>query len=180
MTDRGGGGLLLTSQPSRSPRSPSAFSKAVMRSHENLHPQYQWSQSSGEGRREGWVWGGEFRGLCQGLVSSDIDTPRLGTNSAERAQTSRTPMSSWRDYVSRRPQEPWKYLDISSPPLPPHSSADPLHHLLRLGETRFQVARDRTLKGFSLAASCLWPFFFLSFLFSVPALSGSKPPQTPP
>lgn len=114
-----GGGLLLTSQPSRSPRSPSAFSKAVMRSHENLHPQYQWSQSSGEGRREGWVWGGEFRGLCQGLVSSDIDTPRLGTNSAERAQTSRTPMSSWRDYVSRRPQEPWKYLDISSPPLPP-------------------------------------------------------------
>lgn len=89
----------------------------------------------------------ELRGLCQCLVSFDIDTYRLGKNSAEGAQTSRTPMSSCQDYASRRPQEPWKYLDIYfAPPL----VCSAIQCIIFCGrETRFQVARGRTLKGWS-------------------------------
>lgn len=44
------GWLLLAVKRSRSQCATCAFSNTgVMRSHENLYPQYQWSQSSGEG-----------------------------------------------------------------------------------------------------------------------------------
>lgn len=95
--------------------------------------------------QSGGEWEREHRGLCQCLVSTDIDTYRLGKNCAEGAQTSRTPMSSCQDYASRRPQEPWKYLDIFfAPPL----VCSATQCIIFCGrETRFQVARGRTLKG---------------------------------
>lgn len=106
-----------------------------------LYPQYQ-KKPQFRGR-----WEREHRRLCQCLVSVDIDTYRLGKNSAEGAQTSRTPMSSCQDYASRRPQEPWKYLDIFfAPPLVCIAT----QCIIFCGwETRFQVARGRTLKGWS-------------------------------
>lgn len=54
-------------------------------------------------------------------------------------------MSSCQDYASRRPQEPWKYLDIFfAPPL----VCSAIQCIIFCGrETRFQVARGRTLKG---------------------------------
>lgn len=108
--------------------------------------------------QSGGEWEREHRGLCQCLVSTDIDTYRLGKNCAEGAQTSRTPMSSCQDYASRRPQEPWKYLDIFfAPPL----VCSATQCIIFCGrETRFQVARDRTLKG----RACI---FFIFFIFIV-------------
>lgn len=106
--------------------------------------------------QSGGEWEREHRGLCQCLVSTDIDTYRLGKNCAEGAQTSRTPMSSCQDYASRRPQEPWKYLDIFfAPPL----VCSATQCIIFCGrETRFQVARCRTLKG----RACI---FFIFFFF---------------
>lgn len=62
-------------------------------------------------------------------------------------------MSSCQDYASRRPQEPWKYLDIYfAPPL----VCSAIQCIIFCGcKTRFQVARGRTLKG----RSCI--FFLL-------------------
>ena len=97
-----------------------------------------------EPQSKGW-WEREPRGLCQCLVSIDIDTYKLGKSNAEGAQTSRTSMSSCQDYASRRPQEPWKYLDIFfAPPLVCIAT----QCIIFCGwETRFQVARGKTLKG---------------------------------
>ncbi len=77
--------------------------------------------------------------------------------SAERAQISRTPMSSCQDYASRRPQEPWKYLDIHfAPPL----VCSAIQCIIFCGrETRFQVARGRTLKVWSCIFFIVWLHF---------------------
>lgn len=64
-------------------------------------------------------------------------------------------MSSYQDYASRRPQEPWKYLDIYfAPPL----VCSAIQCIIFCGwETRFQVAKGRTLKGW------LFGFFFIFY-----------------
>lgn len=113
----------------------------------------------------------KLRGLCQCLVSFNVDTYRLGKNCAERAQTSRTPMSSYQDYASRRPQEPWKYLDIYfAPPL----VCSAIQSIIFCGwETRFQVARGRTLKGWSLASSFSF-FLYINCVTRFQPFSRSK------
>lgn len=109
------------------------------------------------------------RGLCQGLVSSDIDTPRLGKNSAERAQTSRTPMSSYRDYASRRPQEPWKYLDIYFAPPLVCSAIQCI--IFAVGRDTFSSGQRKNLKRFVFGSFPFGAFF--------EPLGGSRPRQSP-
>lgn len=107
-----------------------------------------YSQSRKEPRFRGW-WEKQHSRLCQCLVSVDIDAYRLGKNSAEGAQTSRTPVSSCQEYASRRPQEPWKYLDIFfAPPLV--CIATRVHHPLWLRD-KVSSGQRQTLKRLVLA-----------------------------
>ncbi|MED6260698.1 hypothetical protein ATANTOWER_026591 [Ataeniobius toweri] len=109
------------------------------------------SESQEEPQSRGW-WEKELGRLCQCLVSVDIDTHRLGKNSAEEAQTSHTPMSSCQDYASRGPQEPWKYLDIFS--ALPACLCNPVHHLLWLrGSFKWPEAEPK--KGCGAAVTYL-------------------------
>lgn len=93
-------------------------------------------------------------------------------NSAEGAQTSRTPMSSCQGDASRRPQEPWKYLDIHfAPPL----VCSQIQCIIFCGrETRFPAARGRALKGLGLAIL----FFLFYFFYCVAAFQPPHPDAT--
>lgn len=76
-------------------------------------------------------------------------------------------MSSYQDYASRRPQEPWKYLDIYfAPPL----VCSAIQCIIFCGwETRFQVAKRQNLKRLVFGF-----FFFLHCATAFQPLSRSK------